>query len=1504
MITRSTSKKHLPINPSSPHTLPPTIDVVPISSQSQCNSKVDPVGSMRSAQTASGQSSSSAVARKATAVADFKRRRYERERELAKQLEEVEEAQLEADLKQIEAEESRRGSVLSNKSNSRTRDWVTSQFNNLNLGFEDLCPEIAPEALQGTSQNNNPTDILLKAVANTAAAAKAIATSQEKQCKTNLIPFYGNCLDWTQFKRIYNLTKPYFTNAENINRLQHAIRGPAREAVASILVCGEDPELIVAALEENFARPEVVVLKETAALKNLPRLGNDLKELGNLANRVRNAVSNIKLLNQVEYLYAPELFHAILGKLNPVMKLRWSDFAAQEQTNKPKLEVLSKFLVKEYQQFTKFSLSPELVLAQPTFFQKDPKRENIHVASDMTVTGPAGSRDVYALLDDGSTATIIEADIATAIGATGPTQNITVNGIGGLSTNKTISFVDFKIKGRYTHDTFLIKNARAMSGLSLSPQTLHRDNIASYEHLLDLLDILPYEGAIATPSILIGAEHWYLSITQEIRKGKHNEPVACLTALGWTLYGVASSETKLVEFVNNLSWSTKSSKNEELDLFIKNQYKLDSIGISKQDTIHSKQDIRAIHILEKTAKRLPSGRFEVGLSWRDDIFNVPDSYPQALSRFLSLEKRMQRSTTFSMAYETFINNMLTKEYAEECDPDSYHKQYKSQDVRVDPSIKFYLPHFGIYHPQKHKLRVVLDAAAKSEGINLNSLLIPGPDLLKSLLNILFRFREGRVALIADIKEMYSQIRVRKQDRDALRFLWKSSSSNSSLPLTIKEYRRSTVIFGASCSPFIAQFIKNKNAKSFAEQYPKAVDAILYDHYMDDYVGSLDSITEAAQLAHDIVQIHSAACMEMRGWTSNDRAALNMVNTNLQAAQMLDVNSSVSCDVKVLGVEWNPSVDQLGFRDPGFSFPITLTKREVLSMLMKVYDPLGLLGPIVVKGRILFQQTWRSGIDWDTHLPTSEVNKWTAWYRELTNAVTIKIPRWYASAEGSEPLQRDLHIFVDASEQAYACVAYWRFKYKNETIKVALICSKARVSPLKPTSIPRLELQAALIGSRLALAIQEGHRKKPDNIYYWTDSMIVLGWLRSDARSFKPFVAHRVAEICENSNIENWQWVPSEFNVADDITRSEHINFDSSHRWFTGPSFLLDSPENWPSKPTKFPQNSSELKSQPAESIAVVALISLPQPVTADINRFSNWLRLLRATARAHQAAECFRNFLACRQNSKNTKVLRFSSATTTALPPLTADHIKAAERHILQRAQMDCFAEELYAISNSLPLTRRSRLKKMSPVLKGRLLHMSGRIKAAEGIDPETRSPVLLDGHHPAVRLLIQSYHEKAGHANNALVINEIRQRFWIVGLRNTIRSIVNKCILCKIRKAQPMNRIMGDLPPQRLAHHQRPFTYTGIDYFGPITVTIGRRHEKRYVALLTCLTCRAIHLEIVHSLSSDSAIMALRRFIARRGVPHTIFSDNGTAFVGANRILQEFYSNSVEDFAASNGIK
>lgn len=1678
MITRSKTRamSNIPITSTSAAAKPSTADSPVVSPRY--------AGSERS-KASSSRSSATIRARKANATAEHMRRQIEREIELAnaerareqrlaKLQHQLEVQELEAEMASIEADASSdHGSHRSRVSEMRqkqTDNWVRQsstavECDNITGTLPGQRTTI-PLASKGTAPvldvpTNNPLytqtpiaisakateplsfpatincdNVLLKAVADTAAAAKAIASNQTKQIKSELIPFFGNPLHWIQFKRVYDMSKSYFSQVENITRLQNAIRGPARDAVASIMICENNPDQIVAALEENFARPEMIVLRETTALKNLPRLGNDLKELGNLSNRVRNTVSNIKLLSQLEYLHSPELFHAILGKLNPIMKIRWTDFAIQDFSKRPKLEMLSDFLVREYQQYIKFGLSPESILAQPsTSFERPSKRENVHVATDtdttnnnnkkeciyckkqhnikscsaykllsvddrwrwlrearvcyrclkpnrhmwktcktpccgvdgckfkhhpllhgiqypqnndilqtteqnnvsenkviisntmqqsnidfnsqcsrallkivpVTVSGPTGTRDVYALLDDGSTATLIEASVAAAIGATGPIQNITVNGVGGLSTNASISYVDFRIKGRYTHDTFLIKNARAMKGLALSSQTLRSENILSYAHLADLVDILPYEDV--TPSVLIGAEHWYLSITHDVRKGNHNQPVACLTALGWTLYGVTSSKTKLVEFVNHTTWSTNLNQNLELDFLIKEHYKLDSIGICKQETIKSKQDVRAIEILENTTRRLPSGRFEVGMPWRDDIKNLPNSYPQAMSRFLNLERRMRHDSDFAKAYKAFIDNMLDKQYAEECDPDTYYDSCQSQGQHSE-AIRFYLPHFGVYHPQKRKLRVVLDAAAKNDGLNLNSLLIPGPDLLKSLLDILFRFREGRIALTADIKEMFSQIRVRSQDRDALRYLWRPivSTCESITKSVIKEYRMSTVIFGASCSPFIAQFIKNKNAKEFINSYPKAVDAIINSHYMDDYVDSIDSVDEAAQLAADIVTIHKAACMEMRGWTSNNCAALSLISPNLRAARPSGVDPTATLnDTKVLGVVWNPENDLISFRDPGLALPNPLTKRGVLSYLMQVYDPFGLLGPIVIKGRILFQKTWRSGIDWDTQLPASEVSKWNDWKSELARAVAIKIPRCYTPTESTELLQRELHVFSDASEQVYACVAFWRFIYSDGTVKVALISSKARVSPLKPTSIPRLELQAALIGSRLATTIQNGHRRKPDRKYFWTDSMIVLGWLRSDARTFKPFVAHRIGEILDNSDVNEWRWVPSGLNVADDITRSHTIEFSSTHRWFVGPSFLTNCSNSWPIQPTKFSQNSSESKAKPAEFVSAISVELLPKPVTANLNHFSDWLRLVRATARAHQAIEKFGNILThirnCKSNDSIIRPLRLR-ITSTTLPPLSANLIKAAERHILQRIQLDSFLEEYNAVIHSQPLSSRSRLLKLSPVLgEDQLLHLAGRIKAVEGIDPNTCFPIILDGRHPAVRLLVQSFHRRAGHANNELVINEIRQKFWIIRLRDTVRTIANKCMFCKIRKTKPMSPVTGDLPPQRLAHHQRPFSYSGVDYFGPITITIGRRHEKRYVALFTCLTCRAVHLEIVHSLSSDSAIMALRRFIARRGVPNTIFSDNGTAFVGANRILKEFHSDSLLDFAASKGI-
>ncbi|XP_063381137.1 uncharacterized protein LOC134667644 [Cydia fagiglandana] len=495
--------------------------------------------------------------------------------------------------------------------------------------------------------------------------------------------------------------------------------------------------------------------------------------------------------------------------------------------------------------------------------------------------------------------------------------------------------------------------------------------------------------------------------------------------------------------------------------------------------------------------------------------------------------------------------------------------------------------------------------------------------------------------------------------------------------------------------------------------------------------------------------------------------------------------------------------------------------------------------------------------------------------------------------------RQLHIFADASEEAYACVAYWRFTLTSGSVKLSLIGGKARLSPLKPTSIPRLELQASLIASRFANTICIGHEIKPDEIYFWSDSTTVLSWIRSNARTFKPFVANRVGEITEITKVTNWKFVPGGLNVADDATRLKDRDIDLS-RWFSGPDFLLLPFSEWPKEPST-PETTSVLEElKPSKTHVGLINLDKPSSVVPDPSRFSEWLRLVRTTARIFQCINKFRSLLAHdNPNSKN------KTNPSSKLPPLSAVEMQKAEIAILRQTQTDLFGEEFALLREAKPLPKSSKLNPLCPIIdEDGLLRLDSRIKRMKNVDYATTSPIILDGRHPAVRLLIRHYHVEAAHAFNELVINELKQRFWILRCRSEVRMVARKCAYCIKRKATPHIPPTGDIPDVRLKHHKRPFTNTGLDYFGPVEVSIGRRREKRWIALFTCMTTRAVHLEIVASLSSDSAIMSIRRFAARRGLPNKILSDNGTSFVGANRQLCEFYSDAVQDFAASKRIE
>jgi len=234
-------------------------------------------------------------------------------------------------------------------------------------------------------------------------------------------------------------------------------------------------------------------------------------------------------------------------------------------------------------------------------------------------------------------------------------------------------------------------------------------------------------------------------------------------------------------------------------------------------------------------------------------------------------------------------------------------------------------------------------------------------------------------------------------------------------------------------------------------------------------------------------------------------------------------------------------------------------------------------------------------------------KWQALLPKLSD---LRIPRYMSCSSNVKSLQ--LHMFVDASLDAYAAVAYLQIDLGDE-IRCSLLASKTRVAPLKPISVPRMELMAAVLGLRLAKCLVSELSKEIEKRVFWTDAQDVLFWIRSDARKYPQFVALRVEEILEGSEVGEWRWVSSQLNVADDGTKwTKGVEVNSSIRWFSGPNYLLQDESKWPlgnemskTRESQVLHHKEEIK-KPISPLACV----MPDPL-----RFSKLERLRAAQKR-------------------------------------------------------------------------------------------------------------------------------------------------------------------------------------------------------------------------------------------------------------------------------------------------
>ena len=1211
----------------------------------------------------------------------------------------------------------------------------------------------------------------------------------------------------------------------------------------------------------------------------------------------------------------------------------------------------------------------------------------------VTILAGNGSWTTYALLDTGAQTCAINRTIAKKIG-------LELRSVYSHLTAFNYSTYDYMDMTSFTvtdmQNSFQISVVDAVIGDIMTTESELRctsDTIKNYKHMSDI-EIIELDDP--TVGLLLSsryARHYF----GECRKGNYDEPIAIQTDFGWAVLGPVEIDAD----INELRIDAICSNNElTIEKMISYMYHFDFIGRPTEEfppeVKHPSQfdEISWNSMNNSVTYNESTGHYKVSMPWRygrektAETLKTVDTLGYTRNRQRKLKEKFLKDETLRVGAFKQIQETI----------ESGHARIVTEDSAPTNAPVGYLANHIVLHDDKPgKFRITQDTAARVKGHRFSDLVLTGPDLLAKLVSILFNFRRKKVVLSADIKSFFFQIEMDEMDAPACRYLWWADAEmTKEIILEPRVYN-----MGIGSSVPVSLFTMIHHADEIKEEIDIEVFIDLIKRfYMDDYLNAVDTVQIGSNRKKDMIRAMSSGGFELTKWKSNypelndpsdpiqeetipevggaiedeqpppteidyedsddeerdENAPFRpptaeeikyALNQDLEIGKISDVISE-GRNEKILGVGYSFTEDVM-FLKVGKKLDRTVkSKRELLAWISSMFDPLGIIAPFILKGRLYFQLVNMEDIEWNDQVPDHVIVPFNVYKDSIVHLTKVKIPRW-TSVLGLEDCVSELLICCDASASGYGIVAYVRRHLIGDNeAHVAFYMGKSHVVPLQMLrdqvegqqdhgdSIPRLELVAARLAAIWRDIIVRESGETFDEVILFSDSTTVLSWIFDWTKRFKTFENFRLKMIRILTLLSEWLYIHTRLNPAD--LSSKGIEADDEKSWnfyHTGPEFFRKKRSEWETFNPQPEIKKTNVETAQLARVAAITLVAIgatkavpAHEITLDEDVEGNWpLRITTNLSvwsskvrRVALVRRFFLNWIEGHRKKKGTSTENESAKSgvltslakelprlrsrTKALEQkekrtyLSLEDSNQGEKLIILAIQAKYFERDIVALvklgvhnpdSFEDIKKQESGLLSLSPFLdEENLLRAGGRLKNALTIPYESRYPMILPRKcDENLKALIRHYHVRHHHCSASETFFLLRQKFFFLGGRRNIHEEVARCVPCQTASKLPAKQKMGNLPADRV-NNLIPFATTGADVFGPYALNSGRYTKKRWVILFTCFTTRAICMYSLKDMTLSTTVNAIVKLSAQYPTLHKLVSDNGTNFKGANREINE----------------